>query len=619
MKLNPLFLAASFAASLINPAFAEVVEIHLEPTIIRDIGGVSKFNRAQYITLHESFGSGDLTQGDLLYIENELEAEYGRDGGLLSWLARDIPADSKNPDMPDVSNIKDLFQKRFYENGDDVRLNPENMRNVILCTHPEKMHGHKDNNSYAWGPRSAEATAEYTAHLLKHGFTDENRPLAIEVYNEPFVKAKKIPTNIEEMSKQHNVVAKRVKELNPDVMVGGYSAAWVEFESGNWNNWNNWQKKFMDIAGENMDFWSYHIYDGVNVMGTPRARTGSNSEAIMDIIDTYSHIKFGVAKPIMITEYGKIPAGNMSTMPYSEERSAGMLYSTLGQLMTFMDHPDRLIRTVPFILGKASWTYGMTNDYVPGDANPYLLWRRLADGKTYVPTDLMKFYYFWKGVKGEWRLSSSSNPDVRVHMLVDNDRLNVIMMNLDDSSKKVALNSLKGIKTNSVTKRSLTTNVKKPILEEKTLQKTPESFNLSAGEIVMFQLDMKNVLPAKGKVKEHRVYATDYLQDIKGDQEINFTFNDVPTGQGSATLRLSPARKLGKQSLPSNVSINGIPLTLPTNWAGDDQKGRKMFYGMVELNIPMSALKEKSVVTLSYPDNGGKIASAVLQINREEH
>ncbi|WP_111979612.1 beta-agarase [Algibacillus agarilyticus] len=619
MKYTRLIIAASIAASMLKPVFAEVVDVHLAPTTIRDIGGITQFNRSQYITLHESFGSGDLSEEDLLHIENELEAEFGRDGGLISWLANDIPADSKNPKMPDVSKMKDLFQKKFYENGSDIRLNAENMRNVILCTHPEKMHGHKNNKSYAWGPYSAEATAEYTAHLLKYGFTDKNRPRAIEVYNEPFVKAKKIPTNIEEMSKQHNVVAKRVKELNPDVMVGGYSAAWVEFESGNWNNWNNWQKKFMDIAGENMDFWSYHIYDGVNVMGTPRARTGSNSEAIMDIIDTYSHIKFGVAKPIMVTEYGQIPAGNMSTMPYSEARSAGMLYSALGQLMTFMDHPDRLIRTVPFILGKASWTYGMANDYVPGDANPYLLWRRLADGKTYVETDLTKFYYFWKGVKGEWRLSSSSNPDVRVHMLADNNRLNVIMMNLDSESKQIALNGLKTIKTDAVTIRSLTTHAEKPVLAEKALQKMPESLELSAGEIVMFQLEMKHSLPVKGKVKEHRIYATDYLQDIKGNQQLNFTFNGVPTGKGSATLRLSPARELGKQPLPSKISINGTPLALPTNWAGDNQKGRKMFYGMVELDIPMAALKEKSTVSLSYPDDGGKIASAVLQINRVEH
>ncbi|MGJ8678995.1 hypothetical protein [Paraglaciecola sp.] len=618
MKSLSLVILFSLTALSVSSTSSEIVNVHLEPNTSRNIGGVTHFDRAQFITLHESFGSSDLTAEDRQYIEHELEAEYGRDGGLVSWLARDIPADSNNPDMPDVGKIKELFAPKFSAKSDQLRYKPSHMRNVILCTHPEIMHGHVHNKSLEWGPRSAEATAEYTAQMLKWAFTDENRPLAIEVYNEPFVKAKKIPTTIEEMSKQHNVVAKRVKELTPNVMVGGYSAAWVEFESGDWNNWNNWQKKFMDIAGENMDFWSYHIYDGVNVMGTPRSRTGSNSEAIMDIIDTYSHIKFGVAKPLMITEYGKIPAGNMSTMPYSEERSAGMLYSALGQLMTFMDHPDRLMRTVPFILGKASWTYNMTKDYVPGEANPYLLWRRLADGKTYVKTDLMKFYSFWKGVKGEWRNSASSNPDVRVHMLADTNRLSVIMMNLDSASKQVSLKGLQEVKTDSVVLRSLTTNVAKPILAEKTLKNVPEVFELGAGEIVMFQVNVKNTVQVKDTVKEHRVYATDYLQDIKAGEPIQFTFKQVPTGKGNAVLRLSPARKLGKQPLPTEIKINGTPLTLPTNWAGDDQKGRSMFYGMVELQVPMQALKDESVVSLTYPDDGGKIASAVLQVNRVE-
>jgi hypothetical protein len=43
-----------------------------------------------------------------------------------------------------------------------------------------------------------------------------------------------------------------------------------------------------------------------------------------------------------------------------------------------------------------------------------------------------------------------------------------------------------------------------------------------------------------------------------------------------------------------------------------------MFYGMVELQVPMQALKDESVVSLTYPDDGGKIASAVLQVNRVE-
>jgi hypothetical protein len=43
-----------------------------------------------------------------------------------------------------------------------------------------------------------------------------------------------------------------------------------------------------------------------------------------------------------------------------------------------------------------------------------------------------------------------------------------------------------------------------------------------------------------------------------------------------------------------------------------------MFYGMVEVEVPMEALSETSKVSLVYPDDGGRVASAVLQVNRIE-
>ncbi|MDZ8117522.1 hypothetical protein [Pontiella agarivorans] len=606
--------AAAVLVPLLGGAEAEQVEVKLDPAKIRNIGGVSVFDRNQFITIHEGFGSTDLEDADLKYIEEVLEANYGRDGGLLSWMAEDLPADPKNPDMPDMQHIRTYFDKKFRTEYDGRRMIPSNMEKVILCTHPEIMHGHAENTSTPWGPKTPEATAEFTAQFLKQGFSDAERPKILEVYNEPFVKADRIPTTVEAMCMQHNVVAKRVKELTPDVMVGGYSAAWVEVESRNFEHWKSWQQTFMDIAGENMDFWSYHIYDGVNVKGTPRNRTGSNSEAIMDLIDTYSHMKFGVAKPIMITEYGKIPEGNMSTMPYSAARSAGMLYSAMGQLMTYMDHPDRLMRVIPFILGKALWTYDMTTDPVPGEANPYLLWRRRADG-SFAETDLSKFYYFWKGVGGEWRESRSSCPDVRVHMLADGKRLNVIFMNLDEHPKQVRLSGLAGLETDGVRIRSLTTNCERPILGEHPVSAVPSNLDMEEGDAVLLMIDLKEPLRTNGQVREHRVYATDYLQDIEAGKTISFTFRNVPTGNGTAVLRLSPGRELGKQPLPSTISLNGTKLEIPTNWAGDDQEGRANFFGMVEFRVPMEALKQTSVLEMVYPDSGGKAACAVLQVN----
>jgi hypothetical protein len=614
MKLHRcLFALLLPALALAQP---DPVQVTLDPACVRNIGGVTRFDRDQFITIHEAFGSIDMDDDDLHHLEEVLDARYGRDGGLLSWRASQVTADPKNPDMPDVAGIAKEAQK-YRKRYAGRRMTPSHMRKVVLCTHPELMHARTNNTFAAWGPRTYEAVAEYTAQFLKLAFKDHERPRYLEVFNEPFVKARKMGTTVEALSEQHNVVAQRVRELNPNVLVGGYSAAWVEVESRNFEHWNSRQKVFMDIAGENMDFFSYHIYDGVNVKGTPRVRTGSNSEALMDLVDTYSHIKFGVAKPIMITEYGKIPEGNMGTMPYSAKRSAGMLYSFNGQLMTYLDHPDRLLRTIPFILGKATWTYNLKGKPKPGEANPFLLWRRLADG-SFKETDLSLFYKFWKGVEGEWRRSASSNPDVRVQFLADGKRLTLVLANLDHEPKQVSLSGLEGVTPTGTVVRTLKTCADKPALAERRLNAIPKVLDLAVGQSAMLLIDTAETIRTSRTVKEHRVYATEYLKDIEAGKPVTFRFVNAPTGRGTAVLRLSPGRELGKQVLPSSVTFNGKKLPIPTNWAGGDQAGRANFFGMIELPVPADIIDKVNEVSITYPDTGGKVGCVVLQVNRRE-
>ena len=118
-------------------------------------------------------------------------------------------------------------------------------------------------------------------------------------------------------------------------------------------------------------------------------------------------------------------------------------------------------------------------------------------------------------------------------------------------------------------------------------------------------------------VHEVRCYATDYLQDIRADEPVAFTLVDVPTGTGTAILRLSAGRENHLQIVPSAVKINGRGLPIPTNWAGDRQAGRGMFFGTIEVAVPMEALRGTNQVEITYPDAGGKVACVVLQVNRE--
>ena len=66
------------------------------------------------------------------------------------------------------------------------------------------------------------------------------------------------------------------------------------------------------------------------------------------------------------------------------------------------------------------------------------------------------------------------------------------------------------------------------------------------------------------------------------------------------------------------MTCNGQALTIPTNWAGDDQAGRANFFGMIEIPVPMNYLKPTTEVVITYPDSGGKVACVVLQVNLEK-
>ncbi|MEN1677974.1 MAG: beta-agarase [Planctomycetota bacterium] len=565
------------------------------------------------MTIHESPDARDMTEQEHAVLR-QLDVRFGRNGGMLSWQATRVPADPQDGDMPDVARLPKAVFRGKGKPADRGLASAAEHRGTVLCTHPELMHARPENDHAAWGPRSYRGVAEFTAQFLKAYYTDADRPRYLEVFNEPFVKARKMGVTVDALSEQHNHVARRVRELCPGVKVGGYSAAYVELELDNFRHFNSWQRRFMDIAGEEMDFFSYHIYDGVNVMGEPRVRTGSNSEAIMDLIDTYSHIKFGVAKPILITEYGGIPKGGMAPMPYDRGRVSDMLYSLVGQLMTFLDHPDRLEKVIPYILGRGEWTYGADGETKPGDANTFLLWRRDADG-VYVPTDLMLFYRFLEGVQGQWRASRSSDPDVRVQLLADGDRLLALLMNLDSEEKPVAISGLERVATGAVRGRFLYTDGDAPRFGERQLDEVPTRLTLRPGAAAMLMIQVEEPIDTDATIREHRVYATECLQPISSGSPVRFAFKDVPSGEGTAVLRLSAGRPPELAKTPTRVLINGVRAQVPENWAGGDQSGRKNFFGMIEIPVPFSAEEPVRDVTIIYPDDGGSVASAVLQVN----
>jgi len=591
------------------------VTVTLDPACVRNIGGVTRFRREQFITIHASPIDKNMSDRDWDFLLNDLQVSFGREGGSRTWWRSQTPADPERPDFPDVAAIQRLGRKAREDRIAHGRNNPAHWREMILCTHPESYYARPDNNAAPWGPRTIEGAAEFTANYLKCFWTDDERPRYLEVFNEPLIKLREIGGNVDDACRQHVAVARRVRDLCPNVLVGGYTAAYPEFELRNFQHWNGWMKRFMDLAGKEMDFFSTHIYDGVNKDGSRRRRTGSNAEAIIDTIDAYSFILFGKAKPQIISEFGFIPTPPKAPvgLPYSPKVAGQMVHTIIAQVMQFMNHADRLIKVVPFILTKADWTYDL-----PGCSEetpyPFLLWRK--KGKEYVLTDLTLYYRFWKDVRGEWRWSTSDDPDVLCHFLADGRRLFVVLCNIEDRPNTVELSGLSGLAPKRIALRRLTTHGESPRLTETVLTALPNTVRLETGESDLLVIDLPTPVAAVRRVRQYRCYASTYMQDIEADKPIVFRFHDVPSGKGAATLRLSIGRPHGK-SLSPVVTLNGEKFPAGPDWAGGDQSSRKNFFGVIEVPVPAKLLSANPSFEVTFPDSGGKVAAAVLQVNRE--
>ena len=115
---------------------------------------------------------------------------------------------------------------------------------------------------------------------------DDIRPLWYEPMNEPFVHAKDFYDEKDwdpvaevrvktEMSKMYRAIAEKIhaEPTLKNIKVMGYGAAWPSFELKDFNNWETNMGLFLDIAGDQMDAISYHLYDGVNQAGQNNKRT----------------------------------------------------------------------------------------------------------------------------------------------------------------------------------------------------------------------------------------------------------------------------------------------------------------------------------------------------------
>ena len=578
--------------------FAQETNITIDLGIKKYVGTVSEFDRSKYFGIQSEINS----------LELKTESAY-----LFDQLNSSPAISTKGPEP--YGNLEDVSANKVGDNGVQIRKYLEESpvykkyrKNTIFITQ-------KANKVY-----KTDADADEAAKKINNYFT-EVFPLKSSDYydlmDEPFSNTALFSEDTQnvkrKMSAYYRDVAANLKKESSKFQIGGPSLARPRFETQEFKNWEKSQKLFMDVAGDQVDFFSLKLYDSVDRdTSTIDYCSGSNIEATLDLIETYSFKKFDKVKPMLISEYGlKVPYWEGTK--YAAERNAFTLESLNKIVMALMDKPDRIAKAIPYIFGKQEKFYTNMTKNPNGYPHPFVVLKKKEDG-SYEYTDLVKFYEFWKDVKGNRTYIASDNPDVQVNAFLDNGKWQMIFNNLSDKTQSLNFN-FSEFDASQISKYTL----RRLFLNEQGLPELTEAFtdihidqwDIDPNETLMLICDVPKDLEFATSIVEYNNYSKEILKPIVADQPIKFTINNVKEGKGKAFVRLSFGRKINLDLKPI-VKVNGNIVLTPDNWGGYDQANKVSFFGMLSIPIPMSYLKKDNEVEVTFADTGGKVSSVVI-------
>lgn len=575
--------------------------ITIDPTVKRFVGNESEFNRDKYLTFHSWFKKED-TDFEQFKQRYNISSNYNG-----SRLFNNPGGRHKNGKFPKVKNQYSGTRtvSDFVSTGSPKLLFYNKTLDYSVTDISE------------FSKKSAAFTAEFFSHQA------DVVPKYFEPLNEPMVHAREFlgtEKKIKNKQQKANIVVEKIIDYHADVLaaikakpelkhmkVGGFGSAFPEFEANNFGLWNNRFKKFIDRLGSQLDFLALHLYDGSGINNKTGRRSGSNAEAILDMLEAYSYLKTGKTIPFAITEYGRLVPDQPNYKQngnYVPLVNAQAVRSQLHLVMNFIERGDNVLLATPFTVGKQrpKSRYSKSS-----------LWIQHDDG-TYELSQRKYFFEMWKDIKGHRVFLQSSSVDIQSQAFVDNNRMFVVLNNVNNQMKEVALEviNVKDIKEVAV-KRLNIFNDKLPELSINSYKKAPEKLRLRYGETVVLTYTLKKPIKHKREVRSRKHYADSYLKPIGPNKTLIFSINGMRAPLYSATLRLGIARDHG-QSLTPEIKINGKRIPYDGDVIrGGDQKVRKRFFGVLEIPISADIIKtENNNIEVTFPDHGGHVSSVII-------
>jgi hypothetical protein len=350
---------------------------------------------------------------------------------------------------------------------------------------------------------------------------------------------------------------------------------------------------------------------------------------VLDLVQNHAVNAFGTEKDIVLSEHGGYVLGGEGM--YDGEAAAAelaakyfpgdtfehemkkrsvvnalMLQAAVGNTLVFMDHPHVVRKAVPFLIPQ-SWKWDTkyyAQLFVPYD---------YTDVTRPVPTHLLSFFRFFRGVDGRRIKALCNDPDLQVRAFVDGNRLFLAINNLNTKPETVALH---GMDVLEVEIRRLGRNADFSGRYTEVKESLPEWLTVDGLEAVMIVADFDQPVVATSSVNEVVCYGdktavplaeAEFRIRVPKEEEIDY-----------AVLRIGLTRGVGLEHNPV-VKLNGKALDIPLEDCAVRLEDRE--YATTKL-IPVdpAELLAENTVSVSFPDGSeGAVGTVVFRVAVKEN
>lgn len=619
-------LVACRASEPAGPA-AQAVRVSIDPQCRRSIRGISELRREIYFGLCDQGANFDQhCRSDERYnwLVKDNGITFGRTMGIVGGLDRwagAIREDAQRPGFIDAAYLREKLTPRRSEPTDALRRDTHGRLDIAAHEKPNAFPaflGVYETKAAAHDkepcrlPGNIAAAAELTALTLHYKYTDFDRPAFYELINEPHWSY----CADEHLAQWHTATMQAVHREVPGVLVGGPCLPVAYFYKKQYAAFNGF-KAFLANTRCELDFYSFHVYDFIRERNGEfggRITSGLPLESVLDLVQNHTVNSYGREISLVVSEHGGYGAADLveriarEKFPGSgfdwemKKRSIedfNMVSSTIANTLVFMDHPQTIRKAVPFILLEAMhWNpkYWAVL-YAPRD---------YKDRSAWVPTQMLLFYRLFRDVQGFRVVATCPDPDLQVRAFADNATLYVVLNNLSNRRKDIAL-ALPPMPDLHIRrfgrKADYTPNLTEELLEWRG------ALTLNARETVVIKGQAQRPLTPQRAVDEIPCYGDRIATAITG--ETSFTVK-VPDNQKLqyATLRIGISRppEAGHEVA---VSLNGRSLTVPLEQCAERLVEDE--YATCKLiELPLDAVRESNTVRVSFSDGGKGAVGAVV-------